>query len=111
MNNNFLKISLPFALTFLVGCSTFSDSDVVPDRNMDKIYEKVSRTGKRDTVNVLREGLRMNYKGGQQDPFIPIRNPALVVPVWLPTQTHPKSGERISGHWKWLEVEEESWSN
>lgn len=88
--------------------------DSEPFRNsasMDEIYDTVNASGGRDTVRLLREGLRARPELGSSDPYYPIRNPDVVAPVWIVPYADRKTGVKHGGRWDYIVVEEADWAN
>lgn len=73
-----------------------------------QIYDATYRDGGRDAVDLLREGMRSRQVYGVADPYIPLRTPDEVVPVWIPDYVDV-SGRRISGHWQHTVVRRSQW--
>jgi hypothetical protein len=59
-------------------------------------------------VELLRDGLRSNNAYGVTDPYIPLRTPEQVVPVWVPARVDTY-GRRIEGHWEHTVIEKSKW--
>lgn len=99
---------MALAVAVLNGCSSHKEID--RQYNMDQIYNNVNHQGKRDTVSLLRQSLKVNYHLGQNDPYYPIRSPEVIVPVWNTSREHKGTGSKIGGHWEYLVVEEAQWA-
>jgi hypothetical protein len=74
----------------------------------EAIYDEAYRDGGRETVSVLRVGLRSRQVFGVTDPYTPLRVPDEIVPVWVPDHID-KSGRRISGHWQHTVIRRSQW--
>lgn len=107
----FLNVRALFLLCFLFlsACSSNQTSDNL--YSVDRVYDQVHQTAQKDTVELLRRGLSLNHDLGQRDPFVPIRQPELVVPVYVVPYTKKPSNERVGGHWKYLVIEEATWAD
>jgi len=105
MKRIFLLITTLYALNACTNAPSFRDH---PDSH--KIYDYLNHEGQSDTVKLLKQGLMMNQTMGYQDPYSAIRNPDIIVPVWVVGRVHPGTGEKIQGHWKHLVVKESTWA-
>lgn len=103
----FLKLALSvITLTLVAGCASRpAPAYSVPT---EEVYNSAYRDGGRDTVEVIREGLRSRQVYGVADPYIPLRTPDEVIPVWVPDYVDA-SGRRISGHWQHTVVRRSQW--
>lgn len=99
---------IPIAMVIIIaGCSSNTPKETPV--TMDDVYARINSEGKKETIATLRQGLSMNYREGTHDPYTPIRKPSVVAPIYVPTMTNPRTGERIAGHWKYIEIEEAGW--
>jgi hypothetical protein len=76
---------------------------------MDSIYDGVNRSGSRDAVDLLRQGMRTQQVYGQSDPYTPVRQPEIVIPIWVPTYVDPNTGNRVDGHWEHAVIRNSDW--
>lgn len=95
------------ALLLAGGCSTTPDLPAAAD--LDATYNGMYEQGQVDTVHMLRQGLRSSGIHGDMDAPIPLRRPATVVPVWRTSKVDKETGRLISGHWIYVELEDEKW--
>lgn len=96
------------ALALLGGCANepmFRDQ-----ASMDQIYDTVHATGQRETVSLLRQGLRARPELGSSEPYYPIRHSDVVAPVWVVPYADKKSGIKHGGRWDYIVVEESQWA-
>lgn len=105
MKNRFLAIA---ATALLTGCA--SEPTFHNQASMDEIYDTVHATAKRETVSLLREGLRARPELGSSDPYFPIRQPDVVAPVWVVPYADKQTGIKHGGRWDYIVVEEAQWS-
>lgn len=92
-------------LILLAGCA----SEREPGRPIDEIYDEIHRRGSKDAVEMLRDGMRERMVYGVTDPYIPLRQPDEVVPVWVPAFVDPRTGRRIDGHWEHTVIRRGEW--
>jgi len=80
-----------------------------PNKIMDVYLEAVS-IGRADSVNYMKENLKINQAFGYVKPYVPVVQPADVRLVWLPTHKSKYSSEvLVSGHWIYLMVKPSGW--
>lgn len=94
------------AAASLAGCASRPPSPYSPPP--EDVYGSIYREGGRDTVELLRDGLRTNNVYGVTDPYIPMRTPEQVVPIWVPARVD-NYGRRIEGHWEHTVIEKSKW--
>lgn len=76
---------------------------------VDTYLEAVS-SGRMDSVNYIRENLKMNQAFGYVKPYVPVIEPADVRLVWIPVhKSKEDSNTLISGHWVHVMVKESRW--
>lgn len=76
---------------------------------MDVYLEAVS-SGRADSVNYIKENLKINQAFGYVKPYVPVVQPADVRLVWLPAHKSKYSSEvLVSGHWIYLMVKPSGW--
>lgn len=97
--------SLIASLLILSGCGTV---DRPQGLNPDSVYDQVYREGGRDIVKTLKEGLRQKQVYGTTDPYIPLRTPDQIMPVWVAAHID-KQGRRIEGHWENTIIRRSQW--
>lgn len=78
--------------------------------SIDEIYENVHSTASRETVSLLREGLRARPELGSNEPYFPIRNPDVVAPVWIVPYADQNTGIKHGGRWDYIVIEEADWA-
>lgn len=94
------------SLLSLAGCASKPDhTQYMPAQG---VYDSAYSEGARDSIDVLREGLRSRQVYGVTDPYIPLRTPDEVIPVWVPDYVDA-SGRRVSGHWQHTVVRRSQW--
>ncbi len=94
----------------LSGCAT--DKGVFSKQaSMDEIYNSVHGSAQRETVSLLREGLRARPELGSTEPYYPIRMPDVVAPVWVVPYADRKTGIKHGGRWDYIVVEESQWAD
>jgi outer membrane murein-binding lipoprotein Lpp len=92
----------------LTGCS--SEPLFQNQASMDEIYNTVNGNAQRETVSLLREGLRARPELGSSEPYYPIRQPDVVAPVWIVPYGDKKTGIKHGGRWDYIVIEEAQWS-
>lgn len=94
----------------LSGC-TFSRAPSYENApTMDQIYDHANNQGSAQTIQLMREAMNSSPNIGAQDPYIPIRKPEVIVPVYNPPQTNKATGSRIEGFWEHYVVKEAEWT-
>jgi len=101
-------IALAF-LSLLAGCS--SEPTFHNQASMDDIYDQVHATAQRETVSLLRQGLRARPELGSSEPYYPIRQPDVVAPVWVVPYADKNTGVKHGGDWDYIVVEEAQWAD
>lgn len=101
-----LKKTLIAGVIALAGCASEPE---LPYRPIEDVYESLHREGARNAVDLLREGLRSRQVYGVADPYIPLRKPEEVVPVWVPAYVDERTGRRIDGHWEHAVIRRSEW--
>lgn len=98
------------ALLMTSGCtSTKALVKENPNKVMDVYLEAVSN-GRADSVNYIKENLKINQAFGYVKPYVPVVEPADVRLVWLPAHKSKSAPEvLVSGHWVYIMVKESSW--
>jgi len=99
------QLLLIAALLSVIACTT---TTIPPGQDPDKILDGLYMEGSRDAVALLREGLRSRKEYGVSDPYIPLRTPDEVIPIWVPAHLD-KYGRRVDEHWEHSVVREGSW--
>lgn len=80
-----------------------------PSKVMNVYMEAVS-TGRADSVNYIKENLKMNQAFGYVKPYVPVVEPADVRLVWFPAHKSKYSPDvLVSGHWVYIMVKEPRW--
>jgi hypothetical protein len=81
----------------------------VPNKVIDTYLEGLS-SGRADSVNYIKENLKINQAFGYVKPYVPVVQPADVRLVWIPAHKSEYSPEvLVSGHWVYLMVKEPHW--
>lgn len=96
------------AVLVLAGCTQHRPPEI--GRSVEEVYGEVNREGARDAVSLVRDGLRSQQTYGTTDPYVPLRKPAQVVPVWVPPYVDPRTGRRVAGHWEHTVIKESEWA-
>lgn len=96
-------------LALLGGCA--SEPTFRNQASMDEIYDTVHATAQRETVSLLRQGLRARPELGSSEPYYPIRMPDVVAPVWVVPYADKKTGIKHGGRWDYIIVEESQWAD
>ncbi len=104
-----MRILIPVFIILMTGCA--SKSPFQNQASMDDVYEAVHGSAQRDTVALLREGLRARPELGSSEPYYPIRMPDVVAPVWNVPYADPKTGIKKGGSWDYIVVEEAQWAD
>jgi len=80
-----------------------------PNKVID-VYLKGVSNGRADSVNYIKENLKISQAFGYVKPYVPVVKPADVRLVWIPTHKSKSSDEvLVSGHWVYLMVEPSGW--
>jgi len=80
-----------------------------PNRVMDVYLQAVSN-GRADSVDYIRENLKINQAFGYVKPYVPVVEPADVRLVWIPAHKSKTAPEvLVAGHWIYIMVKESSW--
>lgn len=106
MKNCICKLTLLAFAASVAGCA---GHDIPPAKAIDDTYNGLYDQGQVDTVHMLRQGLRSSSIHGDMDAPIPLRRPATVVPVWRTSRVDRNTGRLISGHWIYIEIEDDKW--
>lgn len=93
----------------LSGCA--SEPTFRSQASMVDIYDAVHGDASRDTVSLLREGLRARPELGSSEPYYPIRHSDVVAPVWIVPGANKNTGIRHGGRWDYIVVEEAQWAD
>lgn len=104
-----LKYLFLVSAVLLTGCA--QDEPFKNSASIDEIYGAVHGTAERETVSILRQGLRSRQELGSSDPYYPIRQPDVVAPVWIVPDSDDASGVKHGGRWDYIVVEEAEWAN
>ena len=95
-------------ITILSGCA--SEPTFQNQASMDEVYDSVHATAQRETVSLLRQGLRARPELGSSEPDYPIRQPDVVAPVWNVPYANKKTGIKHGGNWDYIVIEEAQWA-
>ncbi|RJP30002.1 MAG: hypothetical protein C4533_00045 [Candidatus Omnitrophota bacterium] len=80
-----------------------------PSKVVDVYLQAVSN-GRADSVNYIKENLRINQAFGYVKPYVPVVTPADVRMVWIPSHKSKTTPEvLVAGHWIYIMVKESSW--
>jgi len=80
-----------------------------PNKVID-VYLKGVSNGRADSVNYIKENLKISQAFGYVKPYVPVVKPADVRLVWIPAHKSEYSSEvLVSGHWVYLMVEPSGW--
>ena len=80
-----------------------------PNKVMD-VYLEAVLSGRVDSVNYIKENLKINQAFGYVKPYVPVVEPADVRLVWLPAHKSRSAPEvLVSGHWVYIMVKESTW--
>jgi len=80
-----------------------------PNKVMDVYLQAVS-SGRADSVNYIKENLKINQALGYVKPYVPVVTPADVRLVWIPAHKSKSAPEvLVAGHWIYVMVKESSW--
>jgi hypothetical protein len=101
---------IPIAIAALLsGCA--HDEPFRNSASIDEIYNAVHGNASRETVSLLREGLRARPELGSNEPYYPIRNPDVVAQIWIVPYADKKSGVKHGGRWDYIVIEEADWAD
>ena len=80
-----------------------------PNKVMDAYLKGIS-SGRADSVDYIKDNLRINEAFGYVKPYAPVVKPADVRLVWIPAHKSENSAEvLVSGHWVYLMVKPSGW--
>jgi len=80
-----------------------------PNKVMDVYLQAVSN-GRTDSVNYIKDNLKIKQAFGYVKPYVPVVEPADVRLVWIPTHKSKATPEvLVAGHWIYIMVKESSW--
>ena len=80
-----------------------------PNKVMDVYLQAVSN-GRLESVNYIKDNLKISQAFGYVKPYVPVVTPADVRMVWLPAHKSKYSPEvLVSGHWVYIMVRESRW--
>lgn len=80
-----------------------------PNKVMDVYLQAVS-SGRADSVNYIKENLKINQAFGYVKPYVPVVTPADVRLVWIPAHKSKSAPEvLVAGHWIYVMVKESGW--
>ncbi|MFA5350646.1 MAG: hypothetical protein WC357_04865 [Candidatus Omnitrophota bacterium] len=80
-----------------------------PNKVMDVYLQAVS-SGRADSVDYIKENLKISEAFGYVKPYVPVVEPADVRLVWIPAHKSKSAPEvLIAGHWIYIMVKESSW--
>lgn len=98
------------ALLMTSGCtSTKALVKENPNKVMDVYLQAVS-SGRADSVDYIKENLKINQAFGYVKPYVPVVEPADVRLVWIPAHKSKTVPEvMVAGHWIYIMVKESSW--
>lgn len=105
-NPCFKGITLMAAMLAVTACAS---SRPPPDRLIDEIYDDVHRSGAQEAVEGLRRAMGERQVYGVNDPYVPMRTPDEVVPIWVPAYEDPRTGRRVEGHWEHTVLRRGEW--
>jgi len=103
-------MAVAMALLTLSGCASVNREDIPAGASPDSIYDQVYKEGQSNTIELLREGLQERKVYGVTDPYIPLRRPDEVVPIWVVDGVDPLTGRRIGGHWEHTVIRRGGWA-
>jgi len=105
------RLAIVLFLLIISGCSASKASikKENPNKAVDVYLEAVSM-GRSDSVDYIKENLKVNQAFGYVKPYAPVVEPADVRLVWLPAHKSKYSPEvLVSGHWVYIMVKESTW--
>ncbi len=80
-----------------------------PNKVMDVYLQAVSN-GRADSVNYIKDNLKIKQAFGYVKPYVPVVEPADVRLVWIPAHKSKSAPEvLVAGHWIYIMVKESSW--
>ena len=77
-------------------------------RSLGDVYKSVTREGGEAAEESIRRDLQVQGTLGYVNPYVPVRTPPNVMPVWIPSFVSAE-GDLVSGHWVYLVVNKEQW--
>lgn len=93
------------------GCAASKKAIVDPSRNkvVDAYLEAVS-SGRHDSVEFIRENLKIDKAFGYVKPYVPVMESADVRLVWIPAHRSKEDKDTlVAGHWIYVMVREPAW--
>jgi hypothetical protein len=80
-----------------------------PNKVMDVYLQAVSN-GRLESVNYIKDNLKISQAFGYVKPYVPVVEPADVRLVWMPAHKSKSAPEvLVSGHWVYIMVKESTW--
>jgi hypothetical protein len=107
VTNPCFKLAALAAVSLLAACA----SKPVPGVALEAAYGDIHRSGARDMVDLLRDGMAHKQIYGMTDPYYPVRVPEEIMPVWVPTYIDPRTGRQIAGHWEYSVIRAARWAD
>lgn len=80
-----------------------------PNKVMDVYLQAVSN-GRLESVNYIKDNLKISQAFGYVKPYAPVVEPADVRLVWMPAHKSKSAPEiLVSGHWVYIMVKQSTW--
>lgn len=92
-------------------CSCTSPHNFKDDPDALRIWNKINQSKDASITSEIRNSFNYNAEKSVRDPAIPIRQPEIAVPVYVPASTNPITNERKEGSWKYLIIQDAEWTN
>ncbi len=92
------------------GCA-LSRNNLKPDKDkaIDSYLDAVSK-GRMDSLNYIKDNLKLNKTFGYVKPYVPVVEPPQVAMVWIPAHKSKDTDEvLVSGHWVYIMVHNARW--
>lgn len=96
-------------LSILAGCAS-NTKDFRDHPSVDEIYGHLNDNDQTEVVSDLRRSLTVTKGNGTGKPYYPLRNPEVIVPIWVRPSINQVTDAKIQPHWEWVVIEESSWA-
>lgn len=98
------------ALLMTSGCASSKGLVKEKPNKVVDVYLQAVSNGRADSVDYIKENLRINRAFGYVKPYVPVVTPADVCLVWIPAHKSKSAPEvLVAGHWIYIMVKQSGW--